>query len=1338
MAFFNEEMDNRDIFLAYLVNAEKGLFESGNFCLEDNDYYILFKKVIKDYDSLALYEKYKCRLWGIYIRELVYRYAQSYQRLWPDLKAGLNADVQMLLNKYCNDENEKNSVKAGKGRFDEDNEDIQGFCYDGGGEALQKIFNGWNFENTEYHFQNRLKSSANRRYLEFLLKLSVLPANYLPTHGIYGLLRDAFVKSRCPYWSNESPSKIFLSKLQGVLTNAGDGWKVHRNTIEAFRDRMLDFFTFVFSWKSCGYSYEDAKEALGQTFVFLSQKKENNYLYTFLQEEYGLQNRESIDKATVQKCSKKLFQFNYVLDKRISLFYFKKTQGNIKFHLSTYLDNRNIRGIKQSIVIKVGNDEIAKINLNGALVFANGGSVQNENLSILKLIKEKEISLVWDDNVLPIKNPWYTPNCWFLLNTFGTDSAKTWDVRNDAYLAIPKEMGRIECGEEALAAQQLSQEKIELLLPESANSGLDVYKLHASPNVNQEQVLFNTSNGYCIEIKLRDVDYVRTIPNFKGAPTFVQQNLHSKIAIGQIGFEWPNYEDFSNFSNGVRFTARNGNFIIKNESQNIICLDEQNPTLKAMSDLLRKKFPYIVLLPSNAKIWISEEERVKMCHWFAGNKQLDGFALYGNHDSIKISNASIEPSEWLNDNNVFRLTEPKWNDLLLKDNCSSEELGRLSSWVEPEFPEADLYFRWNEGNIPFEVNITSEEKKRLEELYGEKCGRGLASIYRLLKISGADVTVGFSFEGKRFVKRFNQCSNYKQPERSIKYSYFWEDKKKCGEFLKNSLLNRNEIIKRCRIVKELNQEKYGYYMPLNPEDYDSGDAVNRELILNCKPNETDRIPFINKKIAAIGEMKFVDEKQMDFKLVQNESKSILYKQGGCFEKENGRWLCPDVILFPKNTNVCVLLNEEKYYLLLTGDVENLSKVWKYDINNNIHYIILNDYFTADGIPITDDIRICIDFNSLRQAEKFQFITAPDLQKVDHVWFKYNQTEEYETALPDVLSKGLALILHAIPINDGSFEFMVKKGECFFYNVFKEFVPLPHRAEHDEEKITTYLYDHKPIPYQTLFELQSLLGIKSVNLVLEYIALNCKEEQRFLFRWICGLRSLDLSESYALKCIGAIVEGSYFKAYEYAKGSNVQSKEIWKKIASLGYKIVKGNQEYPHSALLDSLTTRNGFIQCFYEGVKWAINLWNQNIEMPNSVRTCKEMFEKYKTLKLVNCDPQPVGSWKILWSVRNIENGKTFVSDFLSSLSEISHVDAPPKDVQISEERVSEPPVESPLNRDENSKTYDEKKLFWEKLLHKYGVPEADLSKKKYKFEPFYYRMKDELLEARAKMLAGR
>lgn len=1338
MAFFNEEMSDSDIFHAYLVNADKGLFESGNFCLDEDDYYILFKNIIKKYDKFALNDKYQCRLWGLYIRELVYRYAQSYKQLWPDLKMGMNADVQMLLDKYCHNEIEKNAVKGGKRLFDEENTDIQGFCYDGCGDALRKIFNGWNFENLEYHFHSRDNNAANRRYLEFLLKLSVLPANYLPTRGIYMLLREAFVNSRCPYWSNESPSKIFLSKLRGILTNAGDGWKVHRNTIEAFRDRLFEFFTFVFSWRSCGYSKEEAKEALGQTFAFLSQNKESNYLYKFLQEEYDLLQQKPVDKATVQKWSKKLFQFAYVLDKSKNIFYFKKSQGNVKFHLSTYLDNRDIRRIN-TILIKAGTDDIAKINSNGALVFANGGSVQNENLSILKLIKEKEIGLVWDDNVLSIKNPWYTPNCWFLLNKFGTDSAETWDVSKDAYLAIPKELGKIECGEELLSAQQLSQENIELLLPETYNSGLYIYKLHACQKNNLERILLNTSNGCSVEIKLRDVEYVRTIPNFKGAPTFVQQNLHSKIAIGQIGFEWPNYDDFSSFSSGIRFTARNGNFIIKNETQNIICLDEQNPTLKAMSDLLRKKFPYIVLLPSNAKIWISEDERVKMCHWFVGNEQLKVFALYGNHDCIKISNDSIEPSEWKNEKNVFRLTEPKWNELLLKGDCTSEELGRLSSWIEPEFPEADVFFRWNEEDIQFKVVVTPEEKKTLEEIYGQEYGKGLACIYRILEIRGAYVTVGFSYKGKNFEKSFSESADYELKKRASIYQEFQNDKIKCGEFLKNHLLHKKEIQERCNELQRLYRDciellDSGVF---DPENYDCVDALNKFRKLNCKIGP-ERIPFFDKDYVAIGKISYNIENEKENKVFFNETKSILRVPT---ENTQDGWCNPNAIIFPKGTSIGVFLNGDRYFLVVFGDVDNLSSAWEYDELNNIHYIPItkkNEYYHNDiynDIPIIDGKDVHVDVDSFNKYEDFHFITKSSLYNIKYAWFKYNQNESYETDLPEILSnsKGMALILHSLPIEKGSFDILFNSDSNYYYNSFKETIPLKHLENHNYEKITTLLYDHKPIPAAELIELQNLLGIKSINLLMEYIYANRKEsDKQSLFGWVCGIASLDSAESYALNLLKKNIESFILKKCrneEYSK----MVREYQLLFAKLGFKSVNG-VDLTNRTLLEKFTASNGFIYCFYEGVEWADNLRHRDCNLV-------KMKVQYKRLaNLASCDPKPVGSWKKLWTVNDNEIKKDVLKKFFSlsddwmrsiSSENKSHVDTSINGAKISEERMPEDPVESP-------KTYDEKKAFWEKLLRKYGVPDADLSKSKYSFKPFYKFWKDEILEIEAKKIAGK
>ena len=1325
MAFFNEEMSDSDLFHAYLVNADKGLFESGNFCLDEDDYYILFKKIIKNYDEFALDYKYQCRLWGIYIRELVYRYAQSYRQLWPDLKMGMNADVQMLLDKYCYDEIEKNAVNSGKRRFDEKNTDIQGFCYDGSGEALRKIFNGRNFENFEYHFHSRENNAANRRYLEFLLKLSVLPVNYLPTRGIYMLLREAFVNSRCPYWSNESPSKIFLSKLRGILTNAGDGWKVHRNTIEAFRDRLFEFFTFVFSWRSCGYSKEEAEEALGQTFAFLSQNKESNYLYKFLQKEYDLL-QKPVDKATVQKWSKKLFQFAYVLDKSKNIFYFKKSQGNVKFHLSTYLNNRDIRRIN-TILIKAGTDDIAKINSNGALVFANGGSVQNENLSILKLIKEKEIGLVWDDNVLSIKNPWYTPNCWFLLNKFGTDSAKTWDVSNDAYLAIPKELGKIECGEELLSAQQLSQENIELLLPETCNSGLYIYKLTARPNVNLEQILLNTSNGFRVELKLRDIEYVRTISNFKGSPTFVLQNLHSKIGIGQIEFEWPNYDDYSNICKGVRYTAANGIFTIKNETQNIICLDEHDPILGAISDLLRKRFPYIVLLPSNAKIWISGDKYGKMCHWFVGDKQLNEFALYGNCDSIKISNDSIEPSEWINDKNVFRLTEPKWNELLLKDGCTSEELGRLSSWIEPEFPEADVFFRWNEEDIQFKVVVTPEEKKTLEEIYGQEYGKGLACIYRILEIRGAYVTVGFSYKGKNFEKSFSESADYELKKRASIYQEFQNDKIKCGEFLKNHLLHKKEIQERCNELQRLYRDciellDSGVF---DPENYDCVDALNKFRKLNCKIGP-ERIPFFDKDYVAIGKISYNIENEKENKVFFNEAKSILRVPT---ENTQDGWCNPNAIIFPKGTSIGVLLNGDRYFLVVFGDVDNLSSAWEYDEMNNIHYIPITkkyEYYHNDiynDIPIIDGKDVHVDVDSFNKSEDFYFITKSCLYNIKYAWLKYNQNESFETDLLEILSKGMALILHSLPIEKGSFDILFSSDSNYYYNSFKETIPLKHLENHNYEKITTMLYDHKPIPAAELIELQNILGIKSINLLMEYIYANRKEsDKRSLFSWVCGISSLDQAESYALNLLKKDIESFILNCSK--KVRNYQFL-----FATLGFRMV--GEESPNRVLLEKFTASNGFIYCFYEGVRWADNLKHRECT------PVRMMYQYNRLANLVICDPKPVGSWKRLWTVNDNEIKKDVIKKIFSLSDEWMR--------KISLENKSRNnelfPVQNTVyssNNDVVKVTYEDKKKIWENILLKLGVPVEDLSKSKYSFKPFYKFWKDEILEIEAKKIAAK
>lgn len=1338
MAFFNEGMSDSDIFHAYLVNADKGLFESGNFCLDEDDYYILFKKIIKKYDKFALNDKYQCRLWGLYIRELVYRYAQSYKQLWPDLKKGMNADVQILLSEYCNNEIEKNAVNSGKRHFDEDNTDIQGFCYDGyrHGEALRKIFNGCNFENFEYHFHSRINNAANRRYLEFLLKLSVLPANYLPTRGIYKDLREAFVNSRCPYWSNESPSKIFLSKLRGILTNAGDGWKVHRNTIEAFRDRLFEFFTFVFSWRSCGYSYKDAEEALGQTFDFLSQKKEDNYLYSFLKEEYDLLEQKPVDKATVQKWSKKLFQFAYVLDKSKNIFYLKKTQGNVKFHLSTYLDNRDIRRINKSILIKAGTDDIAKINLNGTLAFANGGSVQNENLSILKLIKEKEISLVWDDNVLSIKNPWYTPNCWFLLNKFGTDSAKTWDVSNDAYLAIPKELGKIECGEELLSTQQLSQESIELLLPETYNSGLYMYKLKACPNVNLEQILLNTSNGFRVELKLRDIEYARTVSNFKGSPTFVLQNLHSKIGIGQIKFEWPNYDDYSNICKGVRYTAANGIFTIKNETQNIICLDEHDPILGAISDLLRKRFPYIVLLPSNAKIWISGDKYGKMCHWFVGDEQLDRFALDANHNCIKFSNNSIEPSQWENDKNVFRLTEPKWNELLLKGDCTSEELGRLSSWIEPEFPEADVFFRWNEEDIQFKVVVTPEEKKTLEEIYGQEYGKGLACIYRILEIRGAYVTVGFSYKGKNFEKSFSKSANYELKKRSPVYQKFPNDKIKCGEFLKKHLLHKKEIEERCEeLIREYGLEKNSELF--DPENFDCVDALNEFRKLSCKIGP-EKIPFFDKGNIAIGKISYIIENEKENKVFFNETKSILKVPT---ENTQDGMCNPNAIVFPKGTSIGVLLNGDRYFLVVFGDVDNLSSAWKYDELDNIHYIPItkkNEYYHNDiynEIPIVEGEDVHVDVDSFNKYENFNFITKSNLYNIKYAWLKYNQNESFETDLLEILSKGIALILHSLPIEKGSFDMLFNCDSNYYYNSFKETIPLKHLENHNYEKITTMLYDHKPIPAAELIELQNLLGIKSINLLMEYIYANRKESDKLsLFRWACGIAFLDSAESYALDLLKKDIE-SFILNYESSK--KIRNYQF--SFATLGFRLV-GNGS-PNRVLLEKFTASNGFIYCFYEGVRWADNL---NHRECNPVRM---MYQYNRLANLVICDPKPIGSWKKLWTVNDNEIKKDVLKKIFSlsddwmrniSSENRSHVDTSIKPAKVSEERMPKDPVESSLNKKSNPKPYDEKKAFWENLLRKHGVPDADLSKRKYKFQPFYMPLSDERLEIEAKKITGK
>ena len=1336
MAFFNEGMSDSDLFHAYLVNADKGLFESGNFCLDEDDYYILFKKVMMSYDQNVLNDKYQRRLWGIYIRELVHRYAQSYDRLWPDLYDGLNSDVRLLLSKYCCDDKEKEIINEKKIAFDKINQTlkypIQCFCYDNYGDALKNIFNRSTFKNEEYFF--RKSSDRKRRYLEFLLKLSVLPANYLPTRNIYNQLRNAFVECKRPYWSNESTSKLFLSKLRYILTE--EGWKVHPNTIEAFRDRLIDFFTFVFAWKKSGYSYVDAKEALMQTFSFLSREHRDNYLYSFLEDEYGCQNDANVvDKTIVQKRSKKLFQFSYVLDKRENRFYFKNPQGNLKFHLSTYLDDKDIRKISTTIFLENENEQIARINLNGGLVFEKNDNLENYNLSVLKLIKEKKINLVWNHQCRNIDNPWYTPDCWFLLNTFGTDSAKTWDVSNDAYLAIPKEMGKIECGEDTLAAQQLSQENIELLLPETCNSGLYIYKLHACQKNNLERILLNTSNGCCVEIKLRDVEYVRTIPNFKGTPTFVQQNLHSKIAIGQIEFEWPNYDDYLKICKGVRYTAANGIFTIKNETQNIICLDEQNLILKDKSDLLGKRFPYIVLLPSSAKIWISEDEHVKMCHWFVGDTQLDKFALYGDYDCIKISNRSVEPSQWKIDKNVFRLTEPKWNELLLKDDCTSEELGRLSSWIEPEFPEADIFFRWNEEDIQFKVVITPEEKKTLEKIYGQEYGKGLACIYRILGIRGAYVTVGFSYKGKNFEKSFSKSANYELKKRSPVYQKFPNDKIKCGEFLKKHLLHKKEIEERCEeLIREYGLEKKSELF--DPENFDCVDALNEFRKLSCKIGP-EKIPFFDKGNIAIGKISYIIENEKENKVFFNETKSIL--KVPTENTQDGR--CnPNAIVFPKGTSIGVLLNGDRYFLVVFGDVDNLSSAWKYDELDNIHYIPItkkNEYYHNDiynEIPIVEGEDVHVDVDSFNKYENFHFITKSNLYNIKYAWLKYNQNESFETDLLEILSKGIALILHSLPIEKGSFDMLFNCDSNYYYNSFKETIPLKHLENHNYEKITTMLYDHKPIPAAELIELQNLLGIKSINLLMEYIYANRKESDKLsLFRWACGIAFLDSAESYALDLLKKDIE-SFILNYESSK--KIRNYQF--SFATLGFRLV-GNGS-PNRVLLEKFTASNGFIYCFYEGVRWADNL---NHRECNLVRM---MYQYNRLANLVICDPKPIGSWKKLWTVNDNEIKKDVLKKIFSlsddwmrniSSENKSHVDASIKGAKISEERMPEDPVESSLNKKSNPKTYDEKKAFWENLLRKHGVPDADLSKRKYKFEPYYMPLSDERLEIEAKRKIG-
>ena len=1221
---FNENMSNEEIFLAYRLATEKGLFESADFFLQDDDYLFLLKKVIIDYGidgNNVLNDKYKRRLWGIYIRELVYRYASSYNEIWRSLQTGLESDIEDIIKKQPNEVSE---IINGKERFNRENssqnqKNIQTFCYNSyngnGGDALKKTFGTATFENPEYWIPSANQNS-DRRYLRFLLKLAILPSDYFPERGdnsIYKRLRDAYIECNPTYFSN-NPASSYKNRIKDILTK--DGWNVHPNTVGAFAKRLEEFFSYVFSWKKCGYTNDQAYEALKGTFPFLNICKENNYLFDFLKKEYNQgTSTENVGNKTKysQNQIKRHFQFSYVLDRRANQFYFRRPEGNLKYHLSTYLSNKDLIDSNAIIQIndKENNETLATININGFIQFPNcqSGDKRAYNRAVLKLAREESINIAWNDSCITEKNPWYKLDGRYLLNQFGT-YADSWNIGKEAYLVYPEGFGKLVFDQDWM--QQDGQ--VEYLDFISSNSGMNIYKFSSTSQLEVNKIRLSTSNGKKIEIELRDLEQIRTIKNFEGSPTFAEQNLHSKIAIGQIQFSLDDFQDVPEQDNGnITYTISDNVLTLRNKTSDIVILDEKSKEIQHLFNANKelKKFPYIVLLPENSMIWISNEDNVKMCHWCVADGAKEGRFSMDEHDCIEITNESIQPASSFDGPNKFHLIYPTWNGRLGQDNCISSELGINTVWLEPEFPEANVYLNWRENDITFSVSVSPDER------LSNQCFKSLAEIYRAFKINGAQLTTGWDYKGNKFIKTFIKSDNYETPERNPIYrSEELYDSAVRGAYLKNYLINKQSIEEKCKKINQgLHQSSINY--TFNPEQFDSvarlisfikkdrpaihhfltlssTDVQNYiqmrlceggELVCKCVDNgllnwegsadvhitypkswgkiqransiryslEDDELFYVYN-IKALNEyppdgrisittannhtinicikvqqLKRKQEKKLpgDFSCVSvgevsytilnksnvditksNDSNSIVEYPAKIELTEFGFVDFPRIILLPQNVKMCIMRHGNASFAFISGRINNLSSKWNYDNEHDVYSTrIEND----NVIPLTDEIYLkdglIGDSNGV-----VRFYDTSYLVKPNFIWFKYGNNKEFQTGKPEILNKGLDIILYHLPINEKKFEFIYKEKEFFHYNEYEENYSCHYGNNQNlEENISGF---HSGPNAAEWHEWQNRLGLKSVNVQLECIKHRPNDLRGFL-AILSSENMLDPSEAYPI-------------------------------------------------------------------------------------------------------------------------------------------------------------------------------------------------------------------------------
>ena len=948
---FNEEMSNEEIFLAYRLATEKGLFESADFFLQDDDYHFLLKKIIIDYGISGqgvLKNKYMRRLWGIYIRELVYRYAKNFKEIWPSLQNGLESDITYILEKYPN---EKSAIKQGESKFSRNNNNpnqpcFQYFCYDtfngNGGNALKNIFGSATFDNPEYWIPSSKQYYSGRRYFRFLLKLAILPSDYFPERDdglIYNRLKNAYIECNPVYFSSK-PVSNYKNRIKEILKNR-DGWNVHPNTIGAFAKRLEEFFSYVFSWKKCGYTLNDAYLALEGTFPFLNIHGRRNYLFNFLEEEYrtGFSNENVKNRTTnSQNQIKRHFQFSFVLDKRSNQLYFKRPEGNLKYHLSTYLSNKELIGADTIIQIndKENGEMLATINFNGAIQFPNcqPGDKKAYNQAVLRLAKDESITIAWNNIHITEKNPWYKPDVRYLLNQFGT-YADSWNVGKEAYLAYPENFGKLIFNQEWM--HQNGQ--IEYLDFISSNSGMNIYKFNSDSQLEASKIRLSTENGKKIEIELRDLEQIRTIKNFEGSPIFVEQNLHSKIAIGQIQFSFDDSNDGYEKEYGeISYSISNNVLTLRNKSSEIVILEDDSPIISELTEMIGdKKFPHIVLLPENSMIWISNEDNVKMCHWYIADGVKKGDFNIDDNNCVEITNGFIQPANSCDSPNKFQLIYPTWNGKLGNDNCVSKELGTNTVWLEPDFPEANVYLNWRENDIEFSVSISPDERQ------SNKCFESLSEIYRAFKVNGAQLTAGWDYRGKKFIKTFNQSDNYNPPLRNtIYHSEELYEPSSRGTYLKNYLINKQNIEERCseyNKILEQNGVNYTFYS----EQFDSTKRLknfvqvdNPALCYFIALNKDKRliVSLKSHQVHTLGQCRDEMQRFMLVQLGENDQRSSI-----CNEKSPLEWngLAALRITYPKIWGK--ILNSENVDISLIDDrwcfVYKFTKLQSFPPNGEI-------------------------------------------------------------------------------------------------------------------------------------------------------------------------------------------------------------------------------------------------------------------------------------------------------------------------------------------------------------------------------------------------------------------